>query len=161
MWLSWNKYKVRFAEDFDNSLSWTGFWHIFSAYFFHGNLSEIILYQLTVNMFWYPTFLNSQETKSSVFLNFFLNKWCYNNIIYIYPAYSINSAMTDLGKIFTITFRDFFNEIKNEGWNIFILSSPPNEIVFKKCFGSTIWDLKQKNLWSYAVFKFNQNHIKV
>ena len=93
--------------------------------------------------------LNSQETKSSVFLNLFLNKWCYSNIIYIYPAYSINSEMTDLGKIFTITFRDFFNEIKNEGWNIFILSSPPNEIVFKKCFGSTIWDLKQKNLWAY------------
>ena len=83
MFLGRKKYKFRFAEDFDNSLSWNGFCHIFSAYFFHENLSEIILYQLTVNIFWYPTFLNSQETKPSVFLNLFLNKWCYNNIIYI------------------------------------------------------------------------------
>ena len=69
MWLAWEKYKVRFSEDFDNPLSETGFWHTFSAYFFHENLSEIILHQLTINMFQYQTFFNSQEAKPSVFLN--------------------------------------------------------------------------------------------
>ena len=67
--------------------------------------------------------------------------------------------MTDLGKTFTITFRDLFGEIKNADWNIFIISSPPNKIVINKLFDSTIGDLKEKNFGAYAVFKFNQNYI--